>query len=192
MKHHRGASLRPKVLANIVVTLDGNVPTGARARDILASKDIKSRLAEIRALGDAVLSVCNSHDSNLPHLLLRATKPSKSLTPRFPNSLQNRGFHAPVISMSTLLDMLSTIWGVKTLVYEAGMTLSKSFIEEDFVDDLYLTILPIIIGGSKLPSLTGLPSGFLKKNRRFRLMSLQQNGDLIHLHYIRDRKKISI
>ena len=189
MRSYPAACRRPKILANIVMSVDGKIPTEFHPQDIFTSKDIKRRFADIRARGNAVLTSAIPGDSDSPPLLLRATKNSNSLTRDLLLSPKIRNMHSGAIPMPTLLEMLFTIWGVKTLICEVGMPLLKSLLEEDFVDELYLTILPVICGGAKSAGLTGEPGSFLRNERYFRLLSLKQGADIVYLHYIRVRKK---
>ena len=64
----------------------------------------------------------------------------------------------------------------------------KSLLRADAVDEFQLTIVPTIMGGPGIPSLTGLPAGFLPQERRFRLRSLDQQHGVATLHYIRERR----
>ena len=68
----------------------------------------------------------------------------------------------------------------------------KSLLEADAVDEFQLTILPMIMGSVRMPSLTGLPEGFLPKKRRFRLKSLTQSDGMAILHYFHDRRKTAV
>ena len=87
------------------------------------------------------------------------------------------------------MELLQQRWGVKQLVCEGGPTLFKSLLNADLVDELYITIAPVIFGGQKSRSLTGLPLGFLPHEFRFRLKSIEAHGGEAFLHYVRDRRK---
>ena len=67
----------------------------------------------------------------------------------------------------------------------------KSLLEADVVEELHLTIVPVIRGG-EMPSFTGLPEGFLPQERCFRLKSLVEDDDVVTLHYLRDRGNSSL
>lgn len=53
------------------------------------------------------------------------------------------------------LDWLARKWGVKQLLCEGGAELNQSLIEEDTVDELFLTVCPYIVGGSSAPAIAG-------------------------------------
>ncbi len=65
----------------------------------------------------------------------------------------------------------------------------KSLLKADVVEEFHVTILPLIRGGVKAPTLTGLPEGFLSQERRFRMKSLTESEGVATLHYLRDRGK---
>jgi riboflavin biosynthesis pyrimidine reductase len=95
------------------------------------------------------------------------------------------------MDLPTFLERLRSRWGVKKLLCEGGPSFLKSLLEMDAVDDLYVTILPILLGGRDVMNLTGLPEGFLPQERRFRLKTLKQHkGEkgAARLHYLRDRR----
>ncbi|MCK4347640.1 MAG: 2,5-diamino-6-(ribosylamino)-4(3H)-pyrimidinone 5'-phosphate reductase [Thermoplasmatales archaeon] len=58
-----------------------------------------------------------------------------------------------LIDLEELLDILCKR-GIKTLMVEGGGTVIWSFLRSDLVDDLYIYIAPIIIGGKLTPTMT--------------------------------------
>ncbi len=139
-------SLRPRVVVNFAMTVNGQIIPNSEIFRLLADGDvISSRLF--------------------------------------------KEFSQGKISLSTLLEILRSRWGVKKLVCEGGPSFLKSLLEIDAVDELCLTIAPILLGGREAISMTGLPKGFLPEERRFRLKSLKQHQGEARFHYLRDRKK---
>ena len=136
---------------------------------------------------DPAWKVFKNSDSLL--ILCTAKEIPDRVARQFPPFVQILEFPGEKISMEGLLEMLRSIWGVKTLVCEGGPTLLKSFLEADAVDELFLTVAPLIFGGTGAMSLTGLPEGFLPEERRFRLASLKEESGEAYLHYLRDRRK---
>jgi len=52
-------------------------------------------------------------------------------------------------------------------------------------DELHLTIQPVILGGVKTPTLTGLPDGFLPQDLNFKLLSAATVSGKLLLRYRR-------
>jgi riboflavin-specific deaminase-like protein len=74
---------------------------------------------------------------------------------------------------------------VRTVVCEGGPTLLRALIEQDLLDEIYLTIAPLIFGGEGAPSLTGPPGEFLSRVKKFRLIEARRVKDEIFCHYQR-------
>jgi riboflavin-specific deaminase-like protein len=123
-----------------------------------------------------------------PVILCTARKIPARLARRFPPFVRILEFPGPGIPIPSLLERLRADWGVKTLVCEGGPALLKSMLEADAVDELRLTIAPLLIGGERAPGLTGMPSGFLPEERRFRLKAMEQSDGEVFLRYLRDRR----
>jgi riboflavin biosynthesis pyrimidine reductase len=85
--------------------------------------------------------------------------------------------------------MLRRDYGVKRLVCEGGGQLLRSLALEDLLDEIRLTIAPVIFGGSAAPSLTGLPSELLPEPQFFRLSKHTVSDGECALHYVRRRRK---
>lgn len=98
-------------------------------------------------------------------------------------------FDAPTVPLRKALAMLRRDYGVKRLVCEGGGQLLRALANEDLLDEIRLTIAPVIFGGSTAPSLTGLPGVLLPEPRSFRLANFAvSEGDCV-LHYIRQRRQ---
>ena len=52
-------------------------------------------------------------------------------------------------------------------------------------DELHLSIQPVILGGVKNPTLTGLPDGFLPQDHNFKLLSAATVSGKLLLRYRR-------
>lgn len=73
--------------------------------------------------------------------------------------------------------------GVRTLMVEGGATLNYSLIREDLVDELYVFIGNMIIGGTGAPTLVD-GEGFLEQDiRGLELVDCQRMGDGALLHW---------
>jgi riboflavin biosynthesis pyrimidine reductase len=88
--------------------------------------------------------------------------------------------------------MLRAEYGVKSLVCEGGGALLRSLATADLLDEIHLTLAPVLFGGAAAPTLTGLPGDFLPKPLEFRLAKMEALGDECLLHFKRKniRRKI--
>lgn len=74
--------------------------------------------------------------------------------------------------------------GVERLLVEAGGDLLFQFIAADAIDEINLTLCPIVVGGDS-PSLAGGAGFDLATMRRFRLVAAEPEGDEVFLRYAR-------
>ena len=72
--------------------------------------------------------------------------------------------------------------GKKALLLEGGGELNASFLEEDLVDVIHLTLVPKLLGGADAPTWC---EGKGLKLRRYRLAEVKQVGEELYLTYAR-------
>lgn len=102
------------------------------------------------------------------------------------NSLESKGVKVIVSSRKRpepkeIVDELRKA-GVKNLLLEGGGALNASFLEAGLVDQIYLTVVPKVLGGSEAPTwLEG--QGMAIKS--FRLKKCRRVGDELYLEYAR-------
>lgn len=77
--------------------------------------------------------------------------------------------------------------GIKTLLIEAGGDLLFQFLAAEAIDELYVTLCPLVIGGQQTASLADGPGFTLQQLRRLRLNRVEQVGDELYLHYLVSR-----
>ena len=85
-------------------------------------------------------------------------------------------FESSAVPLQAALAALRSDYGVKSLVCEGGGELLRSLAAEDLIDEIHLTIAPVVFGGAKAPTLTGLPGDFLRRPLEFRLASMKILG----------------
>ena len=90
-----------------------------------------------------------------------------------------------LIDLEIMLDILHKR-GIKTLMIEGGGTVIWSFLKKDLVDDLYVYIAPIIIGGKKTPTMTDGP-GIKSEDEiiSLKIVAIKNLGNGILIHYKR-------
>ena len=79
-------------------------------------------------------------------------------------------FSGRTVDLQKALEILRSEFGVKRLVCEGGGTLLRSLASLDLVDEICLTVVPVVFGGRLAPTLTGLPGGFLEPPREFEIV----------------------
>jgi riboflavin-specific deaminase-like protein len=90
------------------------------------------------------------------------------------------------VNLRAALRWLRQRFGVRRLLCEGGGELNDALFRADVVDELHLTVCPLVIGGRAAPTIaggTGMQS--LARARRFHLKSRRQAGDEMFLVYRR-------
>ena len=91
------------------------------------------------------------------------------------------------LSLKEVLNDLYETHQVRTLVCEGGPQLAKTLAEMNVVDELFLTVAPLIAGGAGAPGILGAPGSFLPSSRIYRLKSMKVEAAECYLHYVADR-----
>ena len=91
------------------------------------------------------------------------------------------------LNLPEVLNDLYETHQVRTLVCEGGPQLAKALAEMDAVDELFLTIAPILAGGAGAPGILGTSGTFLPSSRIYRLESMKVEAEECYLHYVADR-----
>ena len=89
------------------------------------------------------------------------------------------------VDLNHLMVMLSNI-SIKSILLEGGGNLNWSFIKNDLVDEIRLTIAPWIVGGKEATSLVE-GNGFdkMKQGRKFKLVKVNNRDNYVILNYVR-------
>jgi riboflavin-specific deaminase-like protein len=222
--------LRPRVLVNFAMTIDGTVSTTKLSPANFTSKQDKRRLLEIRSLGDALLVGASTVQADnmsmgLPDEDLRKARRERGQS-EYPLrvvvsssgdistqlNIFNHQF-SPIVIYSTrrmnaanqealktraelrlsegervhlpyLLNDLYQNYRVRTLVCEGGPRLARSLVEIGAIDELFLTVAPILFGGAEAPGLLGRAGPFLSASRIYRLESMKVLSGECYLHYL--------
>ncbi|MGO9751623.1 MAG: dihydrofolate reductase family protein [Solirubrobacteraceae bacterium] len=82
--------------------------------------------------------------------------------------------------LTEALHTLRSQFGVQTLLCEGGPTLLRSLLAEELLDELFLTLAPMLTGGGG-PTLVGPPP--LPRLLALRLLWLLSRGDSLYLRY---------
>lgn len=77
--------------------------------------------------------------------------------------------------------------GVEHVLLECGGDLLYPFLEADLVDEVNVTLCPLVLGGRGAPTLADGPGFSYAAARRFQLVSAWPVGDEVYLRYARGR-----
>ena len=91
------------------------------------------------------------------------------------------------VNLRDVLNDLYETHRVQTLVCEGGPLLAKGLAEIDAIDELFVTIAPILFGGAGAPGILGIPGTFLPSSRVFQLASMKVEAAECYLHYLANR-----
>ena len=93
----------------------------------------------------------------------------------------------PRVDLVNLLILLSNL-GIKSILLEGGGNLNWSFIKQDLIDEMRITVAPWIIGGKDATSLVE-GEGFdkMEQGRKFKLLKVYKRNNYVNLSYIRRR-----
>ncbi len=94
-------------------------------------------------------------------------------------------YESAFVPLPAALSMLRAVYGVKSLVCEGGGALLRSLAATGFLDEIHLTLAPVLFGGAAAPTLTGLPGDFLPRPLEFRLVEINPLGSECLLHFKR-------
>jgi 2,5-diamino-6-(ribosylamino)-4(3H)-pyrimidinone 5'-phosphate reductase len=91
------------------------------------------------------------------------------------------------VNLPDVLNDLCETHRVRTLVCEGGPHLAKGLAEIDAIDELFVTVAPILFGGAGAPGILGIPGTFLPSSRIYRLASMKVEAAECYLHYLANR-----
>jgi 2,5-diamino-6-(ribosylamino)-4(3H)-pyrimidinone 5'-phosphate reductase len=86
------------------------------------------------------------------------------------------------VDLPELLARLRTR-GVERLLVEGGGELNWTFVEQDLLDELYVTIAPVLLGGRDAPTLLEGEGMGMGGQVRLRLVSVERHDDELYCRY---------
>ena len=99
---------------------------------------------------------------------------------------------AKTLDLGRVLTDLSEHYGVETVLAEGGGGLNASLFRQGLVDELYLTLCPLVIGGARSPSLCdGLGFALSDAPRLSLIEQRQVEGELFLRYRVRGREPIA-
>ena len=180
---------RPFVTAKWAQSLDGRHAAADGTSQWITGPEARSRVHDQRAQHGAIVVGTNTAVVDNPSLTardddgrLRKTQPLAVAVGmrELPSTLSLRehpgGFiqitsHEPHEVLSQLFDR-----GVRSVYLEGGATLTSAFIREDLVDELHITVGPVIIGGPHT-AVGDVGVSTLTEGKKMRIHSLERTGE---------------
>lgn len=175
---------RPFFYTNFVMTLDGKVAVKKEGYWPIGSRTDYKVLIELRARADALI-----HGKNLFNEFGSVTQ--KSLNkPAFKRMRRNLGKNPVlpyIIATHDLQELTHKLHekGYKHVLVEGGPTLLGSFLKENLLDEIFLTIAPKIYGTENLTTKTLVEGTLFPPNdiKKLKLLSAKQIGNELFLRY---------
>ncbi|MFX1375445.1 MAG: RibD family protein [Promethearchaeota archaeon] len=91
-----------------------------------------------------------------------------------------------LVDLIKLMPILKNI-GINTILLEGGGNLNWSFIKNDFIDEIRLTVAPWIVGGKDAISLVeGMGFNTMSEAKRFNLIEVRPRNNYVVLKYKRN------
>lgn len=120
-------------------------------------------------------------DPSAPTYLVTTSENELSAKKKYPKSI----ILPKNFSLSFFIAILSNM-GYKKILFEGGSTLLGSLFDENLVDEFYLFIAPIVIGGvDAKPCLGGKGVSKVSDSKKFSLMKIKKFKEDVLLHYKR-------
>lgn len=175
---------RPFFYTNFVQTVDGKVWVRTSGYWPIGSRVDNTVLTQLRAYAD-----CLIHGKNLYQEFGERTK--KSLQRKeFINLRKKLGKNPElpyIVGTHNLKKLSRDLYkrGYKNVLVEGGPTLLGSFLKEDLIHEIFLTIAPKIYGNEPGKTLTLVEGVLFRSNRikKLKLLSVKQIGDELFLRY---------
>lgn len=116
------------------------------------------------------------------------------IAPRHRSALEEAGAvvevsPTPEVDLNAMLLKLATTYDVRRVVCEGGPTLLHALLSRSLVDELNVTVCPLVFGGEEAPTLTGLPGPFLPSPGEFKLEAMEAVDGECFLRYRRLKKR---
>jgi riboflavin-specific deaminase-like protein len=111
--------------------------------------------------------------SGLPPAVVFSTKQMTARTVQALAGVCDLWLHlADEVNLAEVLGTLREDYGVKRVVCEGGPTLLRALLTAELVDELHVTLCPLVFGGKKAPTLTGMAGEFLPRSASLQLVEM--------------------
>jgi riboflavin-specific deaminase-like protein len=87
------------------------------------------------------------------------------------------------VDVREMVAVLGREYGVRRLLVEGGAEVNASFVEAGLVDEVYLTVCPVLIGGAQVPTPVGGHGLEFERILRLLLLEVRAEDGEVFLHY---------
>jgi riboflavin-specific deaminase-like protein len=131
-----------------------------------------------------------SRSGDIPTSIPLFDDPSSRIVVFTPSALDTSGLGAQVevvrlgpdeLTLTTMMRRLRSAYDVRSLLCEGGPTLFGALLQEDLVDELFISLAPKLTGGGTAPAITSGPE--LAELRRLDLRWALELGNSLYLRY---------
>lgn len=92
------------------------------------------------------------------------------------------------VDLPAAMKCLRRGWKIRRLLCEGGGALNDALFRDDLIDEIHLTVCPLVIGGSNAPTISdGIGMDRLSDARQFRMTKRKQTDGELFLTYHRNR-----
>jgi riboflavin-specific deaminase-like protein len=174
--------------ADAVLAGTGTLRTERYGR-ILGKEERRRRRAE-RGLDAEPLAVVISRSGEVPTDIPLFAEPDARIAVFCPSEIDTSACAAHVdvirldvgeLTQTTVLRRLRSAYGVRALLCEGGPTLFGALLQEAVVDELFLTLAPLLAGGGRAATITAGPE--LADPRSLDLKWLLERNGSLYLRY---------
>ena len=147
-----------------------------------------------RGLRPDPLAVTISRSGDVPLDIPLFSDPASHVAIFTPAALDTSGLAARVdvvqvdageMTLTTMMRRLRSDYGVRSLLCEGGPTLFGALLQEDLVDELFLSLAPRLTGGGTEPAISAGPE--LTQVRRLSILWALEHGGTLYLRYALQR-----
>ncbi|MDB6131196.1 MAG: riboflavin deaminase [Verrucomicrobiales bacterium] len=165
-------------------------PGGKKFQKLRLKAKLKEHNLRIIVSGNASLSpdaaIFNHHFA--PILLLTTgaapKRKLKTLEPKLGGIHLSPG---KKVDLPTAMQWLRKTWKIKRLICEGGPTLNAAMFQADLIDEIRLTLCPVIVGGRTAPTITEGPiAEKLSDAKQYKLTNKRTIKNETFLTYIRE------
>jgi len=131
-----------------------------------------------------------SRSGNIPTDIPLFSEPAARVVVFTPTELDISGLAAQVeivgldpgeLTLTTMMRRLRSAYDIRSVLCEGGPTLFGALLQEDLVDELFLSLAPKLSGGGRSPGITSGPS--LTELRELSLLWAIQSDSSLYLRY---------